>query len=383
MKTLRQQSDMHGSGPEIRDAKLIKTTCQKKNSRHSPYEPIPSSDPQPDIANNRPRFTQTSGPLDAGEMIERTSQPQSMTISASDGYPLRASAWISNVQSPTRPVVIINPATSVHSRYYARFAAFLHANGFDVVTYDYRGIGGSRPKTLRGFDAGWIEWGTLDFEGILRFVAQRFPGQPVQVVAHSVGGFLVGLAESNHLVSRVFTMGAQFAYWKDYARHRRLAMLWRWHVVMPALALVFGYFPGKRLGWLEDTPRGVVHDWTARHPRFEDAYRKGRRAMTPEQRQHLVERFCQVTGETLALSVTDDAFGTIPAIHRLLGYFRNSPARHLRIAPGALGLSEIGHFAFFQSRFEDSLWPIPLAWLRDARVPDHLPGKMINPKMTT
>lgn len=312
-------------------------------------------------------------------------QPVSMTISAGDGYPLHASVWAfeSALLCAPRPVVIINPATSVHSRYYARFAAYLHANGFDVVTYDYRGIGGSRPATLRGFDAGWIEWGTQDFEGILQFVARRFPGQPIQVVAHSAGGFLVGLAESNHLVSRVFTMGAQFAYWKDYARHKRLSMLWRWHVVMPALAVVFGYFPGKRLGWLEDTPRGVVRDWTARHPRFEDAYRKGCRVMTAAQRQHLVERFGQVKGETLALSMTDDEFGTIPAIHRLLGYFKNSPATHLRVAPSMLGLSEIGHFAFFQARFEGSLWPIPLAWLRDGQVSDDAPGKLISPAMTT
>jgi hypothetical protein len=31
---------------------------------------------------------------------------------------------------------------------------------------------------------------------------------------------------------------------------------------MPLLTRVFGYFPGKRLGWLEDTPAGVVHDWS-------------------------------------------------------------------------------------------------------------------------
>ena len=317
-------------------------------------------------------------------MTEHARLPVSMTISARDGYPLHASVWAfeaAPLDAP-RPVVIVNPATSVHSRYYARFAAYLHAHGFDVVTYDYRGIGGSRPKTLCGFDAGWIEWGTQDFEGILRFVAQRFSGQPIQVVAHSVGGFLVGLAESNHLLSRVFTMGAQFAYWKDYARHKRLSMLWRWHVVMPALAVAFGYFPGKRLGWLEDTPCGVVHDWTARHPRFEDAYRKGRRVMTAEQRRQLVERFSQVKAETLALSMTDDEFGTIPAIHRLLGYFRNSPATHLRVAPGMIGLSEIGHFAFFHARFENSLWPIPLAWLRDGQVPHDAPGELISQGMT-
>jgi predicted alpha/beta hydrolase len=151
---------------------------------------------------------------------------------------------------------------------------------------------------------------------------------------------------------------------------------------MPALTVVFGYFPGKRLGWLEDTPRGVVLDWTARHPRFEDAYRKGCRVMTAAQRQHLVERFGQVKGETLALSMTDDEFGTIPAIDRLLGYFKNSPATHLRVAPSMIGLSEIGHFAFFHARFENSLWPIPLAWLRDGQVPDDAPGKLISPAMT-
>lgn len=315
-------------------------------------------------------------------MSNHSHKPQKFLVSAVDGYPLDASAWINHSETlfSTRPVVIINPATSVHSRYYSHFANYLFANGFDVVTYDYRGIGNSRPESLRGFDASWIDWGTQDFEGILRFVATRFRGQPIHVVAHSVGGFLVGLAESNHLVSRVFTMGAQFAYWKDYALPRRLAMFWRWHVVMPALAAIFGYFPGSRLGWLEDTPLGVVHDWTARYPRFEDAYRTGRRAMTSERRQQLVERFSQMKGETLALSISDDDFGTIPAINRLLDYFKNSPVIHLRVAPSMLGLTQIGHFAFFNNRFKDSLWRIPLSWLRDGRIPEDSPGQLITKK---
>ncbi len=307
-------------------------------------------------------------------------QPQTIAIAARDGYPLQGLRW-QHAPSvhPSRPVVVINPATSVHSRYYARFAAFLYAHGFDVVTYDYRGIGGSRPRTWRGFDASWIDWGAQDFEGVLRFVADGFPGQPVHVVAHSVGGFLIGLAESNHLISRVFTMGAQFAHWQDYARTRRVSMLWKWHVVMPALATILGYFPGKRLGWMEDTPRGVVHDWTARHPRFEDAYRTGRRAMTAHERQGLVDRFAQMRGAILALSITDDEFGTIPAIERLLGYFTRCETTHWRIAPAMLGLKAIGHFAFFNNRFEHSLWQIPLAWLQRGQLPGNAPGDVITP----
>lgn len=308
-------------------------------------------------------------------MIKQEHQPQTVAIAAQDGYRLQGSLWKHPTSDHTvRPVVVINPATSVRSRYYARFAAFLYSHGFNVVTYDYRGIGGSRPRTLRGFNASWMDWGTQDFEGVLRFVAEEFPGQPVQVVAHSVGGFLIGLAESNHLISRVFTMGAQFAHWQDYAQERRLSMLWKWHVVMPTLAAVFGYFPGKRLGWMEDTPRGVVHDWTARHPRFEDAYRTGPRAMTAPERQGLVDRFAQIRGAILALSVTDDEFGTVPAIERLLGYFTRSEATHLRIAPAMLGLEAIGHFAFFNNRFEHSLWKIPLTWLQKGHVPDNAPG---------
>lgn len=308
-------------------------------------------------------------------MIKQGHQPQTVAIAARDGYRLQGLLWQhATSDHPVRPLVVINPATSVHSRYYARFAAFLYSHGFNVVTYDYRGIGGSRPRTLRGFNASWMDWGTQDFEGVLRFVAEGFPGQPVQVVAHSVGGFLIGLAESNHLISRVFTMGAQFAHWQDYARERRLSMLWKWHVVMPTLAAVFGYFPGKRLGWMEDTPRGVVHDWTARHHRFEDAYRTGLRAMTAPERQGLVDRFTQMRGAILALSMTDDEFGTVPAIERLLGYFTRSEATHFRIAPAMLGLEAIGHFAFFNNRFEQSLWQIPLTWLQKGQVPDNAPG---------
>jgi predicted alpha/beta hydrolase len=88
----------------------------------------------------------------------------------------------------------------------------------------------------------------------------------VDVVGHSFGGCAVGLAASAGQVRRVVMVGAQFAYWRDYAVDQRWQLLGKWHVVMPLLTRVFGYFPGKRLGWLEDTPSGVVHDWTTPYP---------------------------------------------------------------------------------------------------------------------
>ena len=306
-------------------------------------------------------------------MSQASPPPLPIAFAAEDGYVLKGFLWRHAHPDAARPVVIINAATSVRCRYYARFAAFLHAHGFDVLTYDYRGIGESRPASLRGFEAGWIDWGRLDFEAALQYVSTHFPGQPIHVAAHSVGGFLIGLAASSHRISRVFTMGAQYAYWRDYVGHKRGRMFLRWHVLMPALTALFGYFPGARLGWLEDTPSGVVRDWTARHPRFEENWA---RLLPAAERRALLERFAAMRGDTLAVSLSDDEFGTPSAIRRLLGYFRHSRRTHLHLRPEAAGERQVGHFAFFHSRFEHSLWQIPLAWLRHGRLPAQPAGEV-------
>jgi len=305
-----------------------------------------------------------------------TISPQPFVAQATDGYSIGGFFWCHPEAGHARPVVIINPATSIRCRYYFRFAGFLFENGFDVVTYDYRGIGESRPARLRGFDGCWLDWGSLDFEAVLQEVGRLFPDQPVHVVAHSIGGFVLGLAPSNHLIQRIFTMGAQYAYRRDYAPDKKLRMTAKWHVVMPLLTMLFGYFPGEKVGWLEDTPSGVVRDWVFSRERFEDTWRGRASARYPD-KHLLVQRFAAVTAPTLAVSVTDDDFGTVPAIERLLAYFSSSPRTHLRISPTAINEPAIGHFSFFNRRFEQKLWQIPLEWLKFGRISANCPGVLI------
>ncbi|EMV8751948.1 alpha/beta fold hydrolase [Escherichia coli] len=295
--------------------------------------------------------------------------PEPIQIAAADGYTLHGFAWRHTVAPPRlHPVVVINSATSVLCRYYARFADALHALGCDVLTYDYRGIGESRQGSLRALSAGWLDWGENDFEGVLRHVAANHPGQPIHVVGHSVGGFVIGLAPSAHLIERIFTMGAQFAYWRDYAPDSRRRMVLRWHMTMPLLAFLFGYVPAKRLGWMEDTPRGVALDWSRMGPRFEMSLRGAGEAVAG--------RFARVRAPILALGIDDDPFGTVPAIDRLLSYYTGSDRHHLRLAPDAIHQDGVGHFAFFQQRFRESLWPLALDWLLKHQLPASLPGPL-------
>lgn len=308
-----------------------------------------------------------------GQLRTSDSGPTAFTAAAPDGFPVNGYVWRNPASRAGRPVVIVGTATSVSCRYYFGFADFLLRNGFDVLTFDYRGIGRSRPPKLRGFDASWLDWGQLDYEAIFQYADQSFPGQPVDVVAHSIGGFIFGLAKSSTKVRRALTVGAQYAFAPDYAAAARFRMIAKWHLLMPLLTLPFGFFPGKRLGWLEDTPKGIVYNWAFGRERFE----KGRRSSRYIGKNEIVDQLASLTAPILAISVSDDEFGTIPAIERGLSYYRNARRTHLRISPASIGREEIGHFGFFHRTFAQELWQIPLAWLRNGMLPAVFPGEIV------
>lgn len=291
---------------------------------------------------------------------------------ANDNFKVGCSEWRHAAEANGRNVVIIAPATSVKAEYYHRFAGFLFENGSDVVTFDYRGIGASRPPDMRAVEASYVDWGRRDLEAVLRYVAEHYPGQPIDVVAHSIGGFAVGLAPSSHLVRRVLTVGAQFAYWKDYAPHKRLQMVLRWHLFMPIVARLVGYFPGRRLGWIEDTPLGIVRQWSTFHRNFEKKPWKSR--PSDPSIPKLFELF---RGDTLAISIADDEWGTRPAILRLLTMYKSARKYHLHLDPADIGESEIGHFAYFNRKFADSLWPLAQQWINTGGMPPRFQARVL------
>ena len=133
-----------------------------------------------------------------------------LEIVCADGLALGGHLW-SPAGTPLG-TVIINPATGVLSRYYHRYAAYLAGHDFTVLTYDYRGIGVSRPVRLRGCGIRWRDWGERDFEAVIGAARARHPDGPLAVVGHSIGGFLIGFAPFAVHVDRVLTVGAQYAY---------------------------------------------------------------------------------------------------------------------------------------------------------------------------
>jgi len=279
-----------------------------------------------------------------------------VNIPALDLYPLRADIHAPSDPQCARAVVLINAATGVKRQYYFAYAKYLAGQGFWVITYDYRGIGDSRPGRLRHFEADFLDWGQRDFAGVIDFARRHWPELPLFVVGHSIGGTILGMAPNNEEISAAITVGAQTAYYRDWPLPARFRLYLLWHLLLPALTRYCGYFPGRYLGMLEDLPRGVINQWHARRldPDFE------RQLYTATNRLYYDALTCPV----LAIGLGDDPIGSPPALARLHRLFRQAPVEMRIIHPADIGEKRIDHFGFFRRRFEANLWRKTVEWMR-------------------
>ena len=276
----------------------------------------------------------------------------SVRIRCADGVDLEGTLW-EPAEAPTR-VVVINCATATLATYYHRYARYLAERSMAALTWDYRGIGESRHGSLRRSTIHWRTWGEFDFDAVVQWTTDRFPSVPLSVVGHSWGGFLPGFAPASTAIESMVTVGAQHAYWPDYLRSERLGMLLRWHVLMPMITAAYGYFPGKRLGWLEDVPPHVVYEWALCRA---DMIGRFRDSTT------LRARFAAVTSTIRAYGTTDDNFGTPAAIDRGLSYYTGATSERIELVPADLGYDTVGHFGLFHARHRDDFWRETADWL--------------------
>ena len=114
-----------------------------------------------------------------------------LEIEARDGYRLGATLFVPD--APNGRAASVHAATGVPQQYYGRFAAYLAERGFTVLTFDYRGIGRSRPATLKGFAARMRDWAELDGAAALDFLEREAGGAKLVAVGHSFGGQAFGL----------------------------------------------------------------------------------------------------------------------------------------------------------------------------------------------
>jgi predicted alpha/beta hydrolase len=287
-----------------------------------------------------------------------------ITFPAADGYSLGATLFLP--RGAKRNAVLINSATAVPRKIYKGFAGYLARRGYAVLTYDYRGTGDSRLrslvgynqfKPLAGFNATMADWAALDATAAVAWMRERYNTLPLNYIGHSFGGQALGLLANNTEVSRALLIAAQAGYWKLMATPERYRVYALLNFIGIPLTRALGYAPGWS-GIGEDLPKGVFEQWTrwVMSPRylFDDPTLK------------TLPNFKAYTGALRSLCLSDDPWATRPACELLCSGFTSAKPEILTITPTDAGATTIGHLGFFRAEHRDTLWRGAAEWMEAA-----------------
>jgi predicted alpha/beta hydrolase len=274
-----------------------------------------------------------------------------LILPARDGVALAAT-----LHEPTTAngaALVLNSGTGIPRQFYGAFAAHLAERGFTVLTYDYRGVGGSPAPS----HATTEQWGALDQAAMIDHLACWRPGAPIGLIGHSFGGQVLGLANNIGCVRAALLVCSQSGHWRHWPPGmRRLRMLALWWLFIPGLTALTGRFPGSWIG-TADLPANIARSWA----------RWGRsRHYVCDARGRLLRPHNQKVDFPIRwLSFADDAIAPLTAVEALQSYYPNADIERRHLAPRDLGSAAVGHFGFFRKSMPRAAWDDVAAWFEE------------------
>ncbi len=264
-----------------------------------------------------------------------------MQFAASDGFTLHGTLYEGGDDS-----IVIAGALGVKRRYYEAFAKYAVERGYSVLTFDYRGIGESRPASLRGFTASMRDWGVYDIDAAIDVLRAR-GARSITLVGHSAGGQLTGLARHSTAIDRLVLVASQAGYYGNYPgiHKHTINLIWR---LMPLVSRTLGFFPSRalRLG-SEDLPSGVASQWATwgKHPRYLFGFEDN-------------APYAAMDVPLLAWSFEGDWYAPQLAVSRLLEQYSSARVERRHVED-----KRVGHFGFFRRGTGETFWEETFAWL--------------------
>jgi predicted alpha/beta hydrolase len=273
-------------------------------------------------------------------------------ITASDGYQLSA-LYATPVDGSTG-TIIISSATGIKKEYYINFSRFLVQNGYNVLLYDYRGIGGSAPGDLRAFKSYMHEWGTKDMDAVLNFLVVEKKHTNIIWFGHSAGAQLVGFIKNKQYINKVVSVNSALGYWGYLPFPQKLLIWFLWKFAAPAMLKFYGYGTMKRIGWGEDLPPNMLMQW--RQWCLSKTYFKKKIEQVSG-----ADRFYDFSIPITSICISDDYLGNDKTVSLMLDFFPN--ARHTvhKLQIKKYTNEKVGQTGIFRKKFENSLWLLLVA----------------------
>jgi predicted alpha/beta hydrolase len=284
-------------------------------------------------------------------------KPTHLLIPATDGLTLAGSYF--RGARPTLGTLILASAVGNRRQNYTAYAGYMAQHGWDVVTFDYRGVGDSQVAWNKAAAYRLVDWGEKDVAGVINWARARLESKRLALLGHSIGGQVVGFAPNKNALDALVGVAAQRGYWPYWPGWRKWGLYLFFRVFVPLTVKLRGRLALK-FADLVDMPGGVALDWARAgfHPDFQDRNGAG-----------LKPRFAQFRSPTLAISFSDDlSLAPERAVDVLFTeYYNRATLTRWHLRPQDLGVETIGHAGFFNPKVcPESLWQDTLRWLLEA-----------------
>lgn len=289
-------------------------------------------------------------------MRHPTLPAETVTLHTDDNYAISALRYPAT--GALRGHLVVAGATGVPQRFYRNFALYAASQGYTTLTLDYRGIGLSKPSSLRDFPMRYLDWARRDLAAAVDAMAND--AVPLFMMGHSFGGHAFGLLPNHRRVARFYTFatGAGWHGWMPGMERWKVLLMWR--VIGPLLTRWKGYLAWSKLGMGEDLPLGVYQDWKhwCSYPRyfFDD----------PAMALQVQDLFDGVSTPIIAANATDDLWAPPASRDAFMEGYRYTQLQAVNIDPRARGLGAIGHMGYFR-RQAQPLWEDALRWFGEHR----------------
>lgn len=269
---------------------------------------------------------------------------QSIQFMALDGYELKGILY--TPEHGLKANIILSCATGVPQEFYRRFSEYATQYGYQVFTFDYRGVGQSAPQHLKGFRMSYLDWGQKDLAAAIDYLAQN--NLPILMVGHSYGGQALGLIPNHHKVTAMYCFGTG-AGWHGYMPIKeKFKVQIIWNIVFPPMVAVTGYLPWSKLKMGADLPIDVYKQWRkwCKNPTYFFA--------DPEQAA-LIEQYAQIKTPIYAVSALDDDWALPNSRYAFMQHYQQAPMHYINISAAEFGLKQIGHMGYFRKGSEQ-IW---------------------------
>ena len=247
----------------------------------------------------------------------------------------------------------VNSATLVPRGYYRAFAEFLCSRGFTVLTYDCRAVAVSG-KDLRHETSGVVDWGRHDQPAATVWLRGNLPGLRLAIVAHSLGGQILGLSPWTREAKAILMVGTAHGYWRDWPLRMRTRFFARNLFSLPLQILMHGYAPNGMGPGLPLSAQ-AVRDFARfqRHPHF----------FCDEQGRPLRPHNDELRMPLRHITFSDDEVVPPTGIIKLDMFYPHAQWKHEHRTPADYGVARVGHFGFFRRSMPVAAWEDVAAWL--------------------